>query len=328
MVITVSALCDQYLADGESGRLLTRSRTPKAPSTLATDRSRITAHIIPLLGHLSVAAVTRDDVEQFMHSVVVGQTRKRVKLSKRHALSNVRGGRGAASRSVGLLGAMMTYAVRRGLRTDNPVHGVVKPADGHRERRLHDEEYGALDAGLRIAEMGQDWPPALAAIRFLLLTGWRRGEVLQLRWSEVDATKRTAHLTATKTGSSMRPLSQIACDILRAMPHGEYVFRAPGGDCPMTGFRRVWTRVVHRQGGVPADVTPHILRHSYASVSADIGHGDATIAAMLGHKGHSITRRYIHSADAVLLAAADQVAERIMVLMSARPAEEIRPHAL
>ena len=314
--ITVIDLCDTYLADATSGRLLTRRRVPKAPSTLSTDRSRIEAHIKPLLGHLAVAAVTRDDVERAMHAITEGKTCKRVKLDKRHALSNVRGGRGAASRTIGLLGAVMTYAVKQGLRTDNPVHGVMRPADKRRERRLRDEEYTALGTGLHVAEDADDWVPALAVIRFLVITGWRRGEALTLRWSEVDLARRTAHLASTKTGSSTRALSEGACTILRTMPRGEFVFPAPGGDTPMTGFARVWRRVVHRMGGLPKDVTPHVLRHSFASLAADLGLADATIAALLGHKGHSITRRYIHSADAALLAAADVVANKAMAMMA------------
>lgn len=65
---------------------------------------------------------------------------------------------------------------------------------------------------------------------------------------------------------------------------------------------------------------PHTLRHSYASVAADIGYSELTIAALIGHKGHSITSRYVHSADAVLLAAADEVAWHIVKLMDGEPA--------
>lgn len=209
----------------------------------------------------------------------------------------------------------MTYAVRLGLRVDNPVHGVVRPADGRRERRLRVEEYAALDAGLVAAVDDEVWASGIAAIRFMVLTGWRRGEVLGLRWSEVDLDRRTARLGDTKTGTSMRPLAVAACDILREMPRGEHVFRAPGGDTPMRGFPRMWKRVVHRITGLSNDVTPHVLRHSYASLAADLGLADATIAALLGHVGHSITRRYIHSADAALLAAADKVADETITLM-------------
>jgi integrase len=56
-------------------------------------------------------------------------------------------------------------------------------------------------------------------------------------------------------------------------------------------------------------VTPHVLRHSLASLAADLGYSEPTIAALVGHKGQSVTSRYVHSADAVLLAAADKVAD-------------------
>lgn len=141
-------LCDAYLADAASGRLLTRRRVPRAPSTLATDRSRIEAHIKPLLRHLTVGAVTRDDVEWAMQAIGEGKTRKGTKLDKCYALSNVWSGKGAASRTIGLLGAMITYAIRQGLRVDNPVHGVMRWADRRRERRLRDEKYLALGTDL------------------------------------------------------------------------------------------------------------------------------------------------------------------------------------
>jgi hypothetical protein len=68
-------------------------------------------------------------------------------------------------------------------------------------------------------------------------------------------------------------------------------------------------------GNLRADVTPHVLRHSFASLAADLGYSEPTIAALVGHKGHTITSRYVHSADAVLLAAADAVARRTAELM-------------
>lgn len=314
--VTVADLCDRYLADAESGRLLTRLRRPKKASTLTTDRSRITAHIKPMIGSLPVAAVAREDVERLMRGIAEGATHRRLKLPKRHAASHVRGGKGAAARTIGLLGALMTYAVALRLRADNPVHGVLRPADGRRERRLRDEEYPRLREALLAAEAMRVWPPGVAAIRFLLLTGWRRGEVLDLRWAEIDLVRRTAHLGDTKTGRSMRPLTEAVCAMLRTTPRqGEVVFPSPGGDRPMQGFRRIWTKVVNTMAGLSSKVTPHVLRHSYASVAADLGLADATIAGLLGHAGHSVTRRYIHSADATLLAAADRVADEIMRLM-------------
>jgi len=310
---TLADLCDRYIEDAEAGRLLTRRRVPKRPATISTDRSRITSHIIPLLGRIPVISLTRDDVERAMHQIAEGKTHRRIKLATPRAVSNVRGGHGTASRTVGLLGGIISYAVRLGMRPDNPVHQVVRRADNRRDRRLSAEEYRRLGEALIAADDGGVHGHALAAIQFLALTGWRRGEVLGLRWAEVDLARRTARLTDTKTGSSLRPLAEPACVLLRVMPRGEYVFQAKFGDV-MADIVRPW-KAVMRMAGLGPDVTPHTLRHSLASVAADLQFGDATIASLLGHAGHSITRRYIHSADAVLLAAADRVAGEIEGMM-------------
>src|SRR6202030_3829139 len=125
----------------------------------------------------------------------------------------------------------------------------------------------------------------------------------------------------TKTGLSVRPLAHAACDVLRNMQKlsGELVFPATRGPGPMVGFKKFWPKLA-KLGGLPADVNPHVLRHSFASLAGDIGYSEPKIAALVWHKAHSVTSRYMHSADAVLLAAADAVAERTAELMGeARP---------
>jgi integrase len=290
---------------------------------LVTDQGRIERHIKPLLGHYKVAAVTREDVEQFMHDVAVGKTAGKTKTGKKRGLAHVRGGKGTASRTVGLLGAIFTYAVRHRMRSDNPAHGVVRFADGRRERRLTQEEYQILGTALLKAAAAKLWPASIAATRFLALTGWRSGEALGLRWNEVDMARRTATLPDTKTGRSVRPLSDNACDALRSLPRmsdRDLVFPATRGHGPMAGFRKLWAKIA-ALGELPPDVTPHTLRHSFASLAGDLGYSEPTIAALVGHTGRTITSRYVHSADAVLLAAADAVANRTAQLMGeAKPA--------
>jgi integrase len=313
---TVTELCDLYLADAEAGRLLTRRRRAKKSSTLLTDRGRITRHIKPLLGRMAVGAVTQKDVERFMHGVAEGKTAGRVKTG-RYGLARVKGGKGTATRTVGLLGAIFTYAVRQGIRADNPVHGVERYADGRRERRLSNEEYAVLGKALREAEAQEKiWPSAIAMARFLALTGWRSGEAQALRWTELDLSRRTARLPDTKTGISVRPLSHAACDVLLDMPRlsGDLVFPATRGAGPMVGFKKFWPKIA-KLGELPADITPHVLRHSLASIASDLEYSELTIASLLGHKSHSVTSRYTHAADAVLLAAADAVANKITELM-------------
>jgi integrase len=312
---TVSELCHLYLADIEAGRTLTRRRKPKKESTLATDRGRIERHIKPLLGTLKVASVTREDIEGFLHDVSAGKTARKTRTNKKRGLANVRGGIGTASRTVGLLGSIFTYAVRRRMRADNPVHGVTRPADGRRDRRLSEAEYATFGKALRQAEEANVWPAAVEATRFLALTGWRRGEALQLRWDEIDLARRTATLADTKTGLSVRPLSHAACEVLESLTRtGQLVFPATRGPRPMAGFPKLWMRIA-KFADLSTEITPHTLRHSFASLAADLGYSEPTIAAPIGHKGHSITSRYVHTADAVLLAAADEVANRTADLM-------------
>ncbi len=318
---TVAELCDLYIKDAEGGRLLTRRKLAKKASTLATDRGRIERHIKPLLGQQKVAAVTREDVEGFMHDVANGKTAGRTKTVKKRGLACVRGGRGTASRTVGLLGAIFTYAERHRMRADNPVRGVIRLADGKRERRLADREYNSLGFALRAAASEKLWPPAIAAAHFLAVTGWRRGEALALRWDEVDLARRTATLADTKTGRSVRPLSRAACHILQGLTRmGHLVFASTRGSSQMSGFTKFWVRIA-KFGGLPEQITPHVLRHSFASLAGDLGYSESTIGALVGHKGRTITSRYIHAADAVLLAAADAVADRTMELMRAKEVE-------
>ncbi len=323
---TVAELCALYLADAEAGRVLGRQGAPKRPLTLAYDRGRIEGHIVPLIGRLAVKSVTRRDVERFMHAVAEGKSAA-TRKGKPRGVSNVRGGRTAATRTIGLLGAIFTYAIERGIRDDNPAHGIRRPSDRKRERRISDAEYADLGRALREAERSI-WPPAVACLRFLALTGWRTGEALALRWQDIDLARRVAVLPETKTGRSVRPLSHAACDLLAALPRmgdGRLVFPATRGDGVMAGFKGFARRIL-AIASLPRDITPHILRHSFASTAADLGHSELAIASLLGHRLGSVTARYTHAADSVLLAAADAVARRILDLMGeAEPAGQVVP---
>ena len=304
---TMAQLTDAYVQDAEDGRILTRNGSPKKAGTLSIDRHRIRAHVKPLLGRLQVAAVAREDVEAFMHDIAAGKGLEGPRA---------KGGRATATRTLGLLGAIFEYAIRKRMRTDNPCRGVRKFADRKRNRRLSDDEYVALADGLEKAKETV-WPTAVAAVRFLALTGWRPGEVTQLKRSQVDLRRRTATIDS-KTGPSMRPLSEAACEIVRELGGaGELVFPAiGGGTMRKLSETKEWKRIV-KLGKLPRDVTAHVLRHSFASLAGDLGFSDPTVAALLGHTGRTMTGRYQHAADPVLLAAADKVAIRTLELMAA-----------
>jgi integrase len=290
---TVEELCDMYMSDAEEGRLLIRGGREKKATTIETDKSRIRCHIAPELGKRTVTAVTQADIEKFMQDVARDS------------------GKPSASRAVGLLGAIFQYAVKHKMRPDNPVRGVERYADRQRKRRLTDEEYAAIGRAIRASEA---WPSVPDATKFLALTGWRSGEALGLKRADVDVARRTAILGDTKTGRSMRPLAHCAIEVLRAVKTvGDLFFPTVSGVRYQPGFfTRMFRELV---GDLPEDVTPHILRHSFASVANDLGFTDATVAALLGHVGQTMTSRYQHSADSVLLQAADKVADETARLM-------------
>jgi Arm DNA-binding domain len=105
-------LCDMYLADALAGRVLKRTGVGKKQSTLEIDKGRIERHIKPLLGARSVGAVTRHEIEQFLHKIAEGKTRADIK-TRRRGLARVRGGKTAANRCVGLLGAIAARNARK-----------------------------------------------------------------------------------------------------------------------------------------------------------------------------------------------------------------------
>ena len=146
---------------------------------------------------------------------------------------------GSARRIIGVLSAVFSFAVRKGLRGDNPCSKVKKPAAVRRMRRLSEAEYAQLGMALNGGAHKNDI--AMSVIKFLAISGFRSGEVLQLKWSELDIERRIATLESTKTGRSIRPLSQTAIEIVQAQKRAsEYVF---GLGRPISDLRYQWEKL-------------------------------------------------------------------------------------
>ena len=213
--MTVRELCEDYLSATDRGLILGKKGKPKKLSTLVSDRGRIERHIIPLLGSRRVRDLTTPDVNRFMRDVASGKTAADVKTGPR-GRAIVEGGAGTASRTVGLLGGILSYAVSEGIVSQNPARGVKRPADNKRHIRLSADQYRALGKALREAENeGVAWQVA-TAIRLLALTGCRLGEIQNLRWSDVDLPGQALRLSDSKTGESVRPLGHPAVKVLMA----------------------------------------------------------------------------------------------------------------
>ena len=138
--MTIAELCDEYFDKAERGLIITRRRKVKKASTLYTDRGRIERHIKPLIGRRTVKDLTSRDVKDFLQKVMAGKSAADVK-TKKHGRAIVKGGRGTATRTLGLLGGILTYAVDAGYRSDNAATRVVRPVDGKRKVHLTIEQY-------------------------------------------------------------------------------------------------------------------------------------------------------------------------------------------
>jgi hypothetical protein len=130
-------------------RILGKGGRPKKASTIVTDTGRIERHIIPLMGTRRVKDLTKTDINKVLKDIMAGKTRVSVKTKKLRGKAIVRGGAGTATRTVGL--GILTYAVDAGIIESNPVHGIRKPKDNVRKRRLSEAEYRTLGRMLRDA---------------------------------------------------------------------------------------------------------------------------------------------------------------------------------
>jgi integrase len=302
-MLTVAQLCDLYLAEGVAH---------KKPSTVKADRGRIEHHIKPLIGKRKVDKLERSDCDRLLIDVRDGKTAGAKPGARKQGRTVVKGGEGAAKQCLMLLSTLMTFAIERKLRSDNPVKGIKKPRGRKLERFLSGDEMSRLGEALDWEERATGTPYAVAAIRLLALTGGRRDEIAKLKWSYVDFERRLIRLPDSKTREKAVFLNEPAFEILSALPRvegNEYVIAGQKERRPFDGLGKVWNRVRTRAG--LQDVRLHDLRHSFASVGVGDNLGLPIIGALLGHQNPATTQRYAHLAAHPLRAANEAVGTKI-----------------
>jgi integrase len=304
--MTVADLVGDYLLHGVA---------LKKASTLATDRGRIERHILPLLGDRWVDELQPADVEKFVRDVTNGLTAKNVK-TKHRGRAIVRGGGGTAARTVGLLGGIISYGVRLyGLRADNPVQGIKRRKDIKRVRFLSASEFSRLGKALEIAETDGTNPFGVAALRLLLGTGARRGEILSLEWSHVDLERGQLRLPDSKTGEKTIYLSRQMVSLLEQLPRvpgSRFVLPSARSGQHFVGLPKVWKHVCALAR--LSDLHIHDLRHAFATTAAAEGASLFVIGGLLGHKDPRTTQIYAHLADDTLARAAQLAADKMSSL--------------
>jgi hypothetical protein len=173
-------LIERWLVDG-------RDAAPsKREISWATDAAALRRHIVPTLGAIPTAQITKSDVERAQRQITNGETAVDVR-TRRRGRAIVRGGAGIARRSIAALSACMSWAIDQGIRPDNPCARVKKPPQRKLERYLSRAEAGRLLNAIEELESTLTIQRAYGdMIRLLLLTGARKSEIQKLRWAEVD----------------------------------------------------------------------------------------------------------------------------------------------
>ncbi len=264
----VRAVAAEFLADARERGLSDR--------TVREWERLLGKHVLPVIGEVPIADVGPEDAK-----------------SVRRAMP--RGRRILANRVQQVSCALLNFAeADRGTRRNPFALGKRGANRWHREELTREpltrDELSALFAALD-AEPNPDRGGALDAIRFLALTGWRKGEALSLRWDAVDLENGAALLTRTKTGRSSRALAPEAIALLQAIPmRGPFVFPSPRNPgAPLVEIKRTWNKV-RRAAGIAKPL--HALRHTAATVALSEGVPLATVGALLGHRHPATTLRY------------------------------------
>lgn len=264
-------------------------------STAKEYRRNLKLFILPAIGYLRVLDVTRADIAKYHHEW-------------RHRPYQ-------ANRNLEIISKMFNLAEMWGLRPDgtNPRRHIKKYPEKKRERYYSAGELRALGRVLNEMEEERiELPSAIAAIRLLLFTGCRLGEIMTLRWDFVDFDAKVLRLPDSKTGAKLVHLGTAALSVLKRIDRlkdNDFVIvgRKPGAH--LTDLQPFWQRLRGRAGLKDARI--HDLRHTFASVAVSNGQSLPMIGKLLGHTQVQTTARYAHLANQPVLDAANDVSSLI-----------------
>ena len=301
--LTVAELADRFDQEHISVRL--------KESTAKGYRRMIERVVLPALGRHRVAEVTRADIAKLHHDM-------------RHIPYD-------ANRCLEIVSKMFNLAEMWGLRPDgsNPRKHIKKYPEEKRERFLSAAELRRVGEVLREMEQeGIELASAIAAVRLLMLTGCRLGEIMRLKWEYVDFAGRALRLPDSKTGAKVVHLGQPALDILSAIERVEnnpWVITGTLPGAPLYDLQPFWQRVRARAG--VKDVRIHDLRHTFASTAVAAGQGLPMIGKLLGHTQVQTTARYAHLASDPVKVAADHISSGIAHLLNGYAPETVKHNA-
>ncbi len=295
---TVADLAREYLA--KHAKVKKRSWRHDA-RTLRND-------VQPAIGNLKAKDVRRRDIIRILD-----------KVKERSPIM--------ANRTLEIVRKMFAWGISQDFIEINPCQGIARPSkENRRERVITSDEIRRFWAAAALEES-----KAGLALQLLLITAQREGEVLKMRWQDIEQGREwwwTIPGEIAKNGLSHRvPLSKPAVNLLkeirRRTSDPTYVFPRRGGGAPATAslVRKPMKRI--RVEAALVDVVPHDLRRSAASYMTGMGIPRLTVAKILNHSEAGVTAVYDrHSYDPEKRRALDAWGARLEEILSGKPAAQ------
>lgn len=290
---TVADLVERYLDEHV---------TKQAADAGKDIRSMMEKLVLPAWGKRKAVDIRTGDVDKLLAEVAKGRARPSkaaTKQKRMKALQGVRPTPGRANRLGCAIRKMFNLAIRWEIRTDNPAACFIRNPENPRERFLDLKEIGRLSEVLAAHKN----KPFADIIRMLMLTGARRGEVLNARWEQfdLDAAVWTKPAATTKQRRLHRtPISGALVQLLRTIRQRvpedcPWVFPGQDPEKPVHEIKRFWDDV--RAKAKLEGVRVHDLRHTFASLLVSGGMSLPMIGKLLGHTQVQTTARYAHLFD-------------------------------
>ena len=291
---TIAEVAERYMKEHVAVRC--------KPSTARGCRYALDKYLLPVFGARPLGTIGREEVSALQY-----------RLHKTPTMAN---------QVVVLLSRLFNTAEAWGIAPEggNPCRFVQKYKERSCERFLSEEEFRRLGCVLDEMETaGKVSASAVAAIRLLMLTGCRRGEILTLRWEDVDLEAGELQLRDAKTGARQVALSPAAVRVLSGIPrvgHNPWVIAGRKPGARLATLNASW--LVVRARARLEDVRLHDLRHSFASRALALGESLSMIGKLLGHRKVQTTARYAHLAQDSVKASAARIAESLRADMARR----------
>lgn len=285
--ITMNAVWREYQ---KAGYPKLRGVGRKRESTVGRDKSRYELLIEPSIGTERVEKIDTARVRLWLDDIPT---------------------EGQRSHALVMLKSLLTFAGSRGLSKIQPIG--VKPTKSREVQNFYrPEELAALDKALAsLITHRTSQILAFSALRLLIATGARLGEITSLRWSAVDLEHRVIQLEKDKTSDNRRDilLTDEAAAVLKALPrtHSPFVFFSDSAAGHVMDLKKAWLAALKEAG--LRRLRLHDIRHSFASAAVREGVSLYVVGKLLGHRQATTTQRYAHLEEGVARDALDKVAK-------------------